>query len=413
MWLHGKQWWQTRHRIEQVAIAVWSIALIVILIRVAILPVGARSLFGVYRIAGANWIEGADLYPQQPQNAGYPLYRYSPIAAAFFSPFCILGPKTGDIVWRLILDGVLLAALVQMARCLAPQRLNGSQLGAFFLLMFPLTLGVLSNGQCSVLVIALILLGFSAVVQRRWNVSAGCLSFACMLKIYPISSALLLVLIHPRKLGPRFMVALAIALCAPFLFQDFDYVWRQYRLWFNYMAIEDRSSWNVTDTNLDFQLLCRIWWRQISLETYRIMEVGAAAFFGCIILLMNWAGRSEVRLLTMSLALSCVWMTVFGPATESPTYVLLAPCITWSILNSQRQNVGTPAVYLLRSSYLLISTAPVSSWFVFLISAYRARGPQPLAGLIFLGGLLVGEWCWRSDPLREISSAESPLSRAA
>jgi len=235
-----------------------------------------------------------------------------------------------------------------------------------------------------------------------------------MLKIYPISSALLLVLIHPRKLGPRFVVALAIALCAPFLFQRFDYVWRQYQLWFNYMAIEDRSSWNAVDTNLDFQLLCRVWWQQISLATYRIVEAGAAAIFAGIILLMKRSGRSEVRLLTMSLALSCVWMTVFGPATESPTYVLLAPCLTWSVLNSQRQGVGTPAVYLVRSSYLLLSTAPIASWFAFLISAYRAQGPQPVAGLIFLAGLLVGEWCWRTEASREISPAESStLARAA
>jgi hypothetical protein len=314
----------------------------------------------------------------------------------------------------LVLDGALFAALIQMARRLAPHPLGRAQVAALFLMIFPLTLGVLSNGQCNVLVLALILTAYSAVAQQRWNVAAGCLSFACMLKLYPISSALLLGLIHPRKLGPRLVAALAIALCAPFLFQRFDYVWRQYQLWFNYMAIEDRSGWNAVDTNLDFQLLCRIWWQQISLGTYRIVEAGAAALFAGVILLMKRAGRSETRLLTMSMALSCVWMTVFGPATESPTYVLLAPCITWSVLNSRRQSVGTPAIYLLRSSYLLLSTAPIASWFAFLISAYRARGPQPLAGLIFLAGMLVGEWCWRKQSRREISSAESStLAQAA
>ena len=127
-------------------------------------------------------------------------------------------------------------------------------------MILPLTLGALSNGQCNLLVIALILIAFSAAAQQRWNVSASCLSLACMLKVYPISSGLLLALIYPRKFGPRFLVALAIGVAAPFLFQRFDYVCRQYQRWFHYMTIEDRSSWSVIDTNLDFQLLCRMWW---------------------------------------------------------------------------------------------------------------------------------------------------------
>jgi hypothetical protein len=236
-----------------------------------------------------------------------------------------------------------------------------------------------------------------------------------MLKLYPISSALLLVLIHPRKFGIRFAMAMAICLALPFLFQRFDYVWRQYQLWANYMIIEDRSTWGLADTNLDFQLLCRVWWREISLSTYRFVELGAAGIFAGIILLMKRAGRPALRLQYMALALSCVWMTVFGPATESPTYVLLAPCVAWSVVSSRPRQDGRLAFSLQRLSYLLLASALLSGMFRFFITSYRTQGPQPLGGLVFLAGLLASELSWRQQPVeRAISAPEtSGLAKAA
>jgi hypothetical protein len=63
---------------------------------------------------------------------------------------------------------------------------------------------------------------------------------------------------------------------------------------------------------------------------------------------------------------------------------------------------------------VMLVTAPIASWFDFLITGYRAKGPQPLASLIFLGGLLVNEWRWRAAAHQEIHATESSaVSKAA
>jgi hypothetical protein len=310
------------------------------------------------------------------------------------APLAALPTKLGDVFWRLINASLLLGGVLAAARALAPGHLTRRQLTALLVLMFPPALGHLSNGQSNALVIGLALLAVAAVVRGRWNLAASALAVSTLFKLYPISAGLLLSVVHPRRFGPRYLAALAVGLAVPFLCQHADYVLRQYGLWFHYMIQEDRSNWNASGLPVDLALLFRAWLTPIDLRTYRIIVVVAGLTFGAVCLLAVRSGRSERRTLTLVLGLACVWMTVFGPATESPTYLILAPSVAWGVITAWTEPVGgrrTVAVVrvLMTVSYGLLVSLQLAGWFGPLFHSYRVLGPQPIAGLLFLAGLLV------------------------
>lgn len=401
-------------RLEKWVLAFWAVGLAAILIRLLLLPVGARTLFPVYHLAGRNWAAGADLYPERPQGPGYPLFRYSPSVALALAPLAALPEKAGDCGWRLLNAAALLGGLYGMARRVVPAALTRGQTAALLALLLPAGIGHLSNGQCNALVIGLVLMAFAAAAGHRWNLAAGCLAVASLFKLYPVAAGLLLAALYPRRFGPRFLVAVALGAALPFAFQTPDYVLRQYALWANYALAEDRSAWGLEGTNVDLHLLVRVWVGPMSLGAYRVVEVAAGVLFAAACLAAWRVGRPERRRLTLALGLACVWMTVFGPATESPTYLLLAPCVAWGVLSGWVEPTRPLVRGLMLTSYALFLSVQLVGWSGALFFAYRTLGPQPVAGLLYLVALLLQEWTWRPAPPRaEAAPVEAPAAKAA
>jgi hypothetical protein len=395
MYDRGRQWWIERTAPEKWIVALWTAAFLGIIVRLLILGPASRTLYPTYRTAGLHWTSGTDLYPHEQKDVTTALFRYSPSVAAAFAPLSVLPSKAGDVVWRIVNMSVLVLGLAWFLRALAPAGMSRQLTMLFFLLMFPPAIGHLSNGQCNALVIGLILISFAAVIERRWNLAAGCMAVSCLFKLYPIAAGLLLLVVHPRRFGLRFLAALLIGLALPFVLQSTDYVLRQYELWAQYALREDRSMWNLSDTNVDLQLLFRVWLTPIGLTTYRLIEIGVGLMFAAIVWAAQRGGRPERRVLILALGLACVWMTVFGPATESPTYLLLAPSVAWGVLSSWAQPARPVIRLMMAGSYALLLSLQLLGWNSALFQGYRMHGPQPIAGLIFLAALLIEEWLAR------------------
>jgi hypothetical protein len=407
--------WGNLGLFERWVVVLWVAGLVGIGVRMLLMPPGARTLWPVYELAGRNWAAGADLYPRQPQGPGYPLFRYSPSVALLLAPPAALPGKWGDLCWRLLNAAALLGGLFALARAIVPATLTRRQTAALLALMLPAGIGHLSNGQCNALVIGLVLLAFAAAAARRWNLAAAALAVASLFKLYPVAAGLLLALLYPRRFGPRFLAALILGAALPFAFADPDYVLRQYDLWFRYALTEDRSGWVLDGTNVDFHLLYRVWLGPMSLTTYRAAEVAAGVAFAGLCLAARRSGRPERRRLTLALGLACVWMTVLGPATESPTYLLLAPCVAWGVLAGWAEPARPVVRLLMLASYALFLSVQVAGLSGTLFYAYRTLGPQPLAGLLYLVALLWHEWTWRpaAPALAPAVTAERASPQAA
>jgi hypothetical protein len=81
-------------------------------------------------------------------------------------------------------------------------------------------------------------------------------------------------------------------------------------------------------------------------------------------------------------------MTVFGPATESSTYVLLAPALAGALIDAR----GNPTAYLPRAvlfaSYSLFLASQATIWFAGRVG-FINWGSHPFAGLLLFGCLVL------------------------
>jgi hypothetical protein len=377
---------------ERLALAVWLAALLVICVRVLVAR-HSHSVYPIYAAAARNWLAGADLY--DPAEG----YRYSPTAALLLVPFSALSDALGDVTWRLLTVSVYVAALAWWCWAVLPVRLTRSQRGVLFLLVLPLSIGNLNNGQSNLLVIGLLLAACASAARRRWNLTAGCVVLASLFKVYPIAVGLLLVLVYPRRLVWRLLAGLAVGLALPFLLQDPHCAAQQYLGWLHHLQSNNRQALSLALVYRDVRLLWRVWLVPLDAPAYAMIQLAVGAGIAALILALRVRARlprrraweatpAERRLLVSLLGLGCCWMTLFGPATESCTYGLLAPTLAWAVLEARLlRNAGWLGSVAI-GSYALFVCAELLVWFPD-GRWLRNLGTLPLAASLLFVALMI------------------------
>ena len=105
--------------------------------------------------------------------------------------WALLPDSWGGALWR-IFNGLLYAAgLSAWARRALPEGCSPSQRMALFLLVLPLSVHSMHNGQANVVMLAALLLGLTAASAENWNRAAGWFAFAALIKGYPLALGLL------------------------------------------------------------------------------------------------------------------------------------------------------------------------------------------------------------------------------
>jgi hypothetical protein len=361
------------------ALAVWAIVFLGLAVRTLGNPHRATA-FTVYRFAGTHWLSAQQLY------GDWRGFVYSPLAAIFFTPFALIPPGWGDLCWTWFNAAIFLAGVWALLGSGIYSGMKRGYHGIVYLLLVPLVLGNLDTGQANPTVIGLVLLAVAAVPTKRWAIAALCVAAATYIKIYPLAVGLLLLLIAPRKLGWRLLLALLLLGILPFLFQHWSYVSQQYHEWISTRSADDRRLYPIKDVPLDLWfLLVRFGHLPIPGFVYTAFQIlggGLIALFCLFGVREGWPGE---RLFGGLLALVCTWMTLCGPATELQTYVLLAPVVVLMLvdafLNRQARwfQAGLLAVYVL----LVLAVARTS--FLPSLKSLWVLTIQPVAAVIFLG----------------------------
>src|SRR5207237_312863 len=101
---------------------------------------------------------------------------------------------------------------------------TGSRASLLFLLMLPLAVGSLNNGQSNALVLGLLLTTVTGAATERWGLAASCTALATLFKLYPIALGLLMAATFPRRFAGRLVLALLVGLALPFALQQPHYV---------------------------------------------------------------------------------------------------------------------------------------------------------------------------------------------
>jgi hypothetical protein len=405
-----------RRHLPKITIAIWSIAYLLLCARTLVLKVDKASVYHDFSTAGRNWLDGDLLYNRSGKND----FRYSPLVAAVFAGFALLPPRMGEFLWRSLNFIACAGGLYSCCQAGVPRLFSKNQTSGVFLLCLPLAIGSLNNAQSNPLVLGLLLIAADAVVKKRWTLSSVAITLATCFKLYPIAFGLLLVMLYPRRLGWRLLVGLATAAVLPFVLQRATYVMDQYSIWVRYLSTEDRQHGPITDWYRDFRALWHIYIFPMSQSAYMVIELVTAALIAVTILIARNRQMPTGLLIAFTLSLACCWMTVLGPATESPTYILVAPAIAWGIILSQDKQ--TPRDFSIDRSwfalrfyeigYAVVFGMFVISQFALNVHTYgklfRDRlQPIPFAGVILMFLVWAEVVCWK----RESNTGEHPTSK--
>ncbi|MSR30240.1 MAG: DUF2029 domain-containing protein [Gemmataceae bacterium] len=367
------------------------VCLAVVSTRVYLKPF-SHSVFPIYSFAASNWQDGKSCYFTKNAEREMDVYRYSPAVTPLFLPFHFLGEKWGGILWRFVNFGLYLHALSLVYQIFLSKQPGWVGLSAFILLSLPLGLTNLNNGQVNLLMAALIMHGVSLAALGRISLSGFVFALATCLKIYPLAIALMIGMAFPLRFFASFIGSVVLIFLTPFLFQTPDYVASQYSEWFSSLAKDDRSQRPLADSFRDFWLLIRLTGAPIFFESYRWIQLAAAGFVGMASLFALWKRGFSQTWITRTTALGCSWVLLFGPSSESSTFVLIAPWLAMSLIQVFRGEIGKEKTLLLAGTGLLVLT--VLAGILPATRRIHSFGFHPVAAVcLFFFYFLTITWC--------------------
>lgn len=391
------------------AVGLWLVLLGVTCVRPLFQPT-AGTVYPIYATAGAEFAAGRRLYdvPHPHTSDGF---RYAPAVAAGLVPFAGLPPGVGGLAWRAVGAVVFLTGLAAWARRVCP----GVRREGVFLLALPLSLGSLYNGQANPHVLGLLLWAAVLAADGRWGWAAVPVAGAVLFKGYPLAVGLLVCLAAPARFGVPLVLALFAGLALPYLAQSPDYVTDQYRYWWENLSPSrnDRSGFPLFAGYQDLHMLLRVAGAQVPAGPYRLVQLAAGAAAAGLIGWQVRRGLARPELVFNALTLGLCWMTLFGPSTESSTYILMAPVLARELADRR----GRPAWARASAGVgagLLVAAVAVFALPHAIHRPVIAAGVQPL-GALLLTASAVGRVVAARPAAEAVRAADSttPLRRAA
>ncbi len=362
----------------RLAVGTWALLIVMIVGRAALAnhPRHGGS-YSIYAEAGQHWLAGAELYDHHNRNS-LVVFRYSPPVAALFAPLGLLPTIVGNGLLRIVNLLVFAAGLWRWQRIVLPATFTARYRAAFYLVLAAVANNSLMDVQVNILTAGLLLLTTAGAIAGRWWEAALSIGLAVALKGYPVSLALVLCVLAPRKFAWRWAIAQAGWFALPFLLQGPSYVAHQYQDWAEYGLNPRYAVGWFRDAMYLAESLG--WW--MSRSEYLWVELVAAGVVG-VLCLIHGALQPVAPGITTTYALCVGWMLLFGPASETVTYILAAPAIAGAVVLSWgRPGPGWFRMLVTGAAVLLTGTQlellfPGPHWL-------QVAGAHPLAILLFM-----------------------------
>lgn len=315
---------------KKCTVVVWALVLLVITVRLLVAHnLMRQSVYPPYIGAARNWIAGADLYGPDRMD-----FRYSPLFAVVFTPFTMFPDRAGNIVWRWLNFAAYLGAVVWWMRGVLRQPSKDKHWSIFLLSLLPLSAPSLNNGQANSLMVALMLCAMVLVNERRWMFASALLALAVHLKLYPLALALVLLALWPGELLWRqlLMGVASMALC--FVAQSPGYVAAQFTGWFVHLSGDLRLDQAPLGAYRDLRLLLGVIGMKPSHGVYFAIQIVGAIAVAVACLKMKRSEMSRRRFHALVYAWVACWIMLLGPSTESSTFIVLAPALSWLLIEA-------------------------------------------------------------------------------
>ena len=398
-----RSWLASRSGWEKAVLATWGAILLFVCVRVILSPT-SKTVYPIFSASGRFWWTGTELYePFRPTDV-QDGYRYSPTCAILFPPFAFFRDSVGGALWRLFSTATLLASLAWFARSVLAISWSSKQFAWLLLLVIPLSIQSVNNGQANIVVIASMLGAVASVKEERWNLVSVLIALAFICKLYPLALGMILILLYPRQLGWRIATACLASLLFPFLCQHPNYVTDQYEKWFDLLRAEDRTKHMYRDA----WHLIELYGAPVSRKAYLILQLASGAGIAALCWQRQRAGWSSPALLTSTLALTMAWTMLLGPATESSSFALLAPSFAWSIVEALQTKTRGARHGLLWGSCALFAIAVIVGGIVMEWKIHET-GVHAWASLCYFAYLVIEP---RASAVQEMQVADSRRAAA-
>lgn len=371
---------------SQINLLAWTILVIVCCIH-GILSPNKHNTFPYFRDGGLNWLAGQELYQVLGGSC-----RYSPLFHVLMIPLAVIPEWLGNTLWRLMNVGIFFYGIHCWIRHVLPPEWTERQRILLFLIPFPLALGSLHNGQANLLMVGFMFLTIAEMAQNHpWRASLW-IVLATLLKLYPITLALVLLVVRPKQFLLPLLTVLGLGLLLPFLFGSPGYVLRQCGNWYQLLRNDYRLDVDSQLAYRDLWLLIRNWNLPISHQAYHGLQIAAGIGIALVAWVMTRRNLEEKQLLNRILAMVCCWIVLLGPATESCTYIVIAPILAWAIGKAWENQLSIRPTQLAQGFLL----ASLGFFLATLLAGLfpgtgriHAAGLHPLGGLLLVAGLIL------------------------
>ena len=334
-----------------------------------------RGCYEVYPTAGQNWIDSKPLYQHKKFTDPF---RYTPIVAILFTPLTLIPPPVGSCIVRSINWLILIAGMACWSCGLLADSKNNQRWPKWWLLSAVIGISSLLDIQFNMLTIGLMMMSVSACHKKQWNFAALASGLAICFKAYPISLALLLIVLYPRQFTLRLLGVLFLLLLLPYAFQSSDYVTGQYHgMLDEFLYVRNFILWYQ-----DAMFLWNHWVGPMNRTEYSVLSILA----GGLVALAVWRLRKCLPIrdvLIGTFGMASAWMMAWGPASESTTYIMLVPAASLAMLQAMKGSQSTiwRSAAFLAYGLLLLSQLQL---IIPMHDVFHQLGAQPLAALILL-----------------------------
>ena len=187
----------------------------------------------------------------------------------------------------------------------------------------------------------------------------------------------------PRRFTWRLLAALLLLGAVSFAFQRSAYVAEEYHSWLWTRLQDNRHLYKQRVAPRDLWMLLQWAHLHLAASAYQMMQVTSGGAIAVYAVVARLRQRPLQPLLVSVFIFAICWMLLLGPASESATYVILAPVVVLTLIQAFGESApGCWRWATLVSFMLLVASLGVNS-FTHSNRALWAMSLQPLAALIF------------------------------
>jgi hypothetical protein len=256
-------------------------------------------------------------------------YRYSPTFAFLMGAFHFLPVPLGIVVWSLLGTMVLLAGIFHFLK-----EENNGTIALVLAIAFFDALGSAQHMQANNLLAGMILLGVSCLRDGKPVRAALIFALCGYVKFYGMAAAIFF-LFAPHRL--RFLVAmvgwLVVLWALPLTIVPLDFLLDEYKGWFENFAYKVKVQLSVMGVlaswfNLEVE--------ELPAAYFTLIEAAGLAIF--LAPLLRFAQWSQPRFQRLMLASFLIFVVIFNPTAEQPTYVYATVGVAlWFVFTEPRR----------------------------------------------------------------------------